>query len=55
MTALNNPHRALMVEDESPSPGGFANGLWNGCPMVPLTKCGTAFAKKIPPKKYETK
>jgi len=34
-----------------PFPGGDANGLWKGRPETPFTKCGTAFARKAPPKK----
>jgi hypothetical protein len=30
----------------------WAKGLWNGCPETPFTKCGTAFARNAPPKKY---
>ena len=30
MTMFANPHTAFTVDDESPWPGGFANGLWNG-------------------------
>jgi hypothetical protein len=45
-------HRTTFtVEEESPSPGGEANGLWNGCPVIPATKCGTAFVRNAPPKK----
>jgi hypothetical protein len=45
----------LTVEEESPCPGGFAKGLWKDRPIMPLTKCGTAFAIKMPLKKYETR
>jgi hypothetical protein len=45
--------QALTVEEDSPSPGGDANGLWNGCPEIPLPKCGSVFARKAPPKKYD--
>ena len=31
-------------------PGGDANGLWNGLPEMPLTRCGIVFARKAPPK-----
>ena len=55
MTRFANPHNTLTVEEDSPSPGGLANGLWNGCPVTPLTQCGIALQKRQPPKKYETK
>jgi hypothetical protein len=51
MMALRKPHSTFTVEDESPWPGGLANGLWKGRPITPLTKCGMAFVKKAPPKK----
>jgi hypothetical protein len=49
--ALQNPQTTLTVAEESPWPGGFAKGVWKGRPIVPATKCGTAFAAKTPPKK----
>ena len=52
MTRLKKPHRTLTVEEESPSPDRLANGDWKGRPLMPLTKCGTALARKVPPKKY---
>src|ERR1700758_1065510 len=27
---------------------GLAKGVGNGCPVMPLTKCGTAFARNAP-------
>jgi hypothetical protein len=51
---LKNPQSTFTVEDESPSPGGEANGLWKGLPEIPFTKWGTAFVRKTPPKKYAT-
>jgi len=41
----------LSVGDESPLPGGLEKGDGNLFPETPCTKCGTAFAKKIPAKK----
>jgi hypothetical protein len=41
----------LIVDDDKPCPGGDANGLWNGLPEMPFTKCGIVFARKAPPKK----
>jgi hypothetical protein len=37
------------------APRRFCKGLWKDRPMMPLTKCGTAFTAKAPPKKYETR
>jgi hypothetical protein len=55
MTRLKKPHNAFTVDEENPWPGGFAKGLWKGRPIIPLTRCGTELARKIPPKKYETR
>ena len=41
----------LTVGDESPLPGGLEKGDGNLFPETPCTKCGTAFAKKVPAKK----
>ena len=54
MAMLSAPQSTLTVEDDRPSPEGFANGLCNGRPIMPLTRCGTAFVKNAPPKKKET-
>ncbi len=35
---LKQPHNTLTVGDESPLPGGFANGVGNGFPEMPCTK-----------------
>ena len=35
---LNNAQTTLSVEDESPFPGGFAKGVGNLLPEIPLTK-----------------
>lgn len=50
---LNAPQSTLTVDEESPWPGGLAKGLWKARPVTPLTRCGIAFAKNTPPKKYE--
>ena len=50
MARLKKPHSTLTVDEESPCPGGLANGVWNGLPITPLTKCGTALTRKAPPK-----
>jgi hypothetical protein len=48
---LKAPHSTFTIAEDSPWPGGEANGLWNGCPIIPFTKCGIALARKAPPKK----
>jgi hypothetical protein len=42
----------LTVEDDNPTPGGVAKGLWKAWPEIPLPRWGIAFARKTPPKKY---
>ena len=49
---VDEPQRTFDVDDDSPTPGGEANGLWNGFPETPFTKCGIAFARNAPAKKY---
>jgi len=48
---LKSAHMTLTVGDESPLPGGLEKGDGNLFPETPWTKCGTAFAKKVPAKK----
>src|SRR5580658_10046728 len=50
-TKLNAPHNTFIIGEDSPFPGGEANGDGNLLPITPLTKCGTAFTRKNPPKK----
>lgn len=45
---LAEPHNTLVNGDEFPRPGGFPNGEGNEFPDIPLTKCGTKFAKNTP-------
>lgn len=47
---LAEPHNTLVNGDEFPNPGGLPKGEGNGFPEMPLTKCGTKFAKKTPAK-----
>jgi hypothetical protein len=54
MARFKRPHRTLTVEEDRPSPGGDANGLWKACPEIPFPRCGSVFARKAPPKKYAT-
>jgi hypothetical protein len=39
------------VDDDSPWPGGDANGVWNALPETPATSYGTLLTGKAPPKK----
>ena len=43
--------KTLTIEDDKPTPGGDANGLWNECPEIPFPRWGNVFARKAPPKK----
>src|ERR1700744_1616136 len=49
-TKLAKPQTTLTVEDDRPSPRGFANGLWNGRPLAPATRCGMELSRNAPPK-----
>ena len=48
---LNNAQTTFTVGDDKPFPGGLAKGVGNLLPQIPITKCGTRFAKKAPAKK----
>ena len=37
-TRFANPHTTFTTGDDSPCPGGFANGDGNGLPLIPCTK-----------------
>jgi hypothetical protein len=54
MARFSRPHRTFTVEEDRPSPGGDAKGLWKECPETPFPRCGRVFARKPPPKKYAT-
>jgi len=41
----------LTIEEDKPTPGGDAKGLWKACPEIPLPRWGTAFARNAPPEK----
>src|SRR6185437_5587258 len=43
------PHRTLTIEDESPLPGGLANGVWKARPVTTLARWGIALARMRPP------
>jgi len=49
---LLGPRLARLVAgwsgEDSPTPRGEANGLWNRCPLIPCTKCGTPLASSNP-------
>ena len=32
---LRNPHSTLTTGEDSPTPGGEANGVWNQAPLIP--------------------
>ena len=32
---IKEPHRILITGEDSPTPGGEANGLWNQWPLIP--------------------
>ena len=36
--------------DDSPFPGGLANGVGKAFPEIPFTKCGTTLVKNMPAK-----
>jgi hypothetical protein len=42
----------LTNEEDKPTPGGDAKGLWNACPEIPLPRWGKVLARNAPPKKY---
>jgi len=48
---VEEAHRTLTVEEDKPTPGGDAKGLWKACPEIPLPRWGRAFARNAPPKK----
>jgi hypothetical protein len=45
---LKRPHKTLTVDEDNPSPGGDANGLWKACPEIPFPRWGSVFARKAP-------
>jgi hypothetical protein len=49
---LKKPQITLMIAEDSPTPRGDANGVWNLLPQMPCTKCGTPLAKNAPAKKW---
>ncbi len=42
---LKKPYTTLTVDVDGPS-RDVANGLWNGCPIVPAPTCGIALARR---------
>ena len=48
MSIFNNPHSTFTVGDDNPFPAGCANGVGNGLPEIPLTKCGITFVRNSP-------
>lgn len=58
--ATPNSHQAIttLINDQTTFNGAddtFLNGVMCFCPVIPLTKCGTAFNAKKPAKKYQIK
>lgn len=51
MTRLPKPQSTFTRAEDSPRPGGLANGLGNLRPIDALITCGTAFISNAPPKK----
>jgi ribosomal protein L44E len=49
---LSSPQTTLVVGEDKPLPGGLAKGVGNLSPEMPCTKCGNAFAKNAPDKKF---
>ena len=43
---LLNPQKVFTSADDNPIPLGFAKGVGNFLPEIPLTKCGMLFTKK---------
>jgi hypothetical protein len=35
------------TEDDGPTPGGFANGVWKQLPPTPWTTCSTPFTRRV--------
>jgi hypothetical protein len=50
-TKFEIPQITFIKGEESPLPGGLANGVGNLFPDIPWTKWGIAFTKKPPIKK----
>jgi hypothetical protein len=44
----------MAIEEDKPTLGGDAKGLWKAWPDIPLPRWGMAFARKAPLKKYAT-
>ena len=49
---IEESHMTLTNEEDKPTPGGDAKGLWNACPEIPLPRWGKVLARNAPPKKY---
>ena len=49
-----NAHRMFIKGEDSPFPGGLANGVGKAFPDIPFTKCGTTFVKNTPAKNPAT-
>ncbi len=51
---FTHPHTTFTTGDESPRPGGLANGVGNASPRTPAARCGTALQINTPARKLKT-
>ena len=51
---LTKAQITFTMGDDSPLPGGSAKGVGKALPEMPLMKCGTTLAKKLPAKNDAT-
>jgi hypothetical protein len=54
MTKFTSDQSTFTSGDDSPLPGGLANGVGNRSPQIPFTKWGTKLVRKRPAKKQAT-
>ena len=48
MATFTAPQITFISAEDSPTPGGEANGVWNRLPQMPWTVCGMALTAKAP-------
>ncbi len=48
---IEESHSTLTDEEDEPTPGGDAKGLWNACPEIPLPRWVKVLARTAPRKK----
>ncbi len=51
---FTHPHTTFTTGDESPRPGGLANGVGNASPRTPAARCGNALQINTPARKLKT-